>query len=65
MQAEAGFKGITLEEARAQGVAAIPLGRMAFPEEIANAVLFLASDKASYLTGVTIAMDGAQNPVVL
>jgi len=65
MQAEAGFKGITLEEARAQSVAHIPLGRLAFPEEIANAVLFLASDKASYLTGVTIAMDGAQNPVVL
>jgi NAD(P)-dependent dehydrogenase (short-subunit alcohol dehydrogenase family) len=65
MQAEAGFAGITPEQARAQGVARIPMGRMASPEEIANAVVFLASDKASYLTGVTIAMDGAQNPVVL
>jgi NAD(P)-dependent dehydrogenase (short-subunit alcohol dehydrogenase family) len=65
LQADARLGGITLEEARARNVARIPLGRLATPEEIANAVVFLASDKASYLTGVTIAMDGAQNPIVL
>ena len=36
----------------------IPLGRLADPEEIANLVVFLASEKASYLTGLVIAADG-------
>lgn len=38
--------------------AAIPLGRMAKPEEIANVVAFLASDESSYLTATTIFADG-------
>jgi glucose 1-dehydrogenase len=37
---------------------AIPLGRMAQPEEIANVVVFLAGDGASYLTATTIFADG-------
>lgn len=65
LAAEARLAGIGLDEARRRGVARIPLGRMARPEEIANAVLFLASDKASYITGVSISMDGAANPVVV
>ena len=38
--------------------AAIPLGRIAKPEEIANVILFLAGDGASYLTATTIFADG-------
>jgi glucose 1-dehydrogenase len=38
--------------------AAIPLGRMAKPEEIASTVAFLATDEAGYVTGTTVFVDG-------
>jgi 3-oxoacyl-[acyl-carrier protein] reductase len=39
---------------------AVPIGRLGTPRDIANAVLFLASDEASYITGTTIVVDGGQ-----
>ncbi|MFO0993901.1 MAG: SDR family oxidoreductase [Hyphomicrobiales bacterium] len=39
---------------------AVPLGRLGTPRDIANAVLFLASDDAAYITGTTIIVDGGQ-----
>jgi len=39
---------------------AVPLGRLGTPADIAGAVLFLASDDASYITGTTIIVDGGQ-----
>jgi 3-oxoacyl-[acyl-carrier protein] reductase len=38
----------------------IPLGRLGTPRDVANAVLFLASDDADYVTGTTIIVDGGQ-----
>lgn len=38
----------------------IPMGRLGLPSDIANAVAFLASDEASYITGTTIVIDGGQ-----
>lgn len=38
---------------------AIPLGRIGTPDDVANAFLFLASDMASYITGVVLSVDGA------
>ena len=63
--ADARNQGISTEQAMAQAVARIPMGRMAEPEEIANAVVFLASAKASYITGICMSMDGALNPIVV
>jgi NAD(P)-dependent dehydrogenase (short-subunit alcohol dehydrogenase family) len=46
------------ESVRVERFAAIPLGRFARPEEIANAVMFLASDEASFVTGTELIVDG-------
>jgi 3-oxoacyl-[acyl-carrier protein] reductase len=45
-------------ERREQTLARIPLGRFATTAEIANVVVFLASDAAAYVTGETVAVDG-------
>jgi NAD(P)-dependent dehydrogenase (short-subunit alcohol dehydrogenase family) len=41
----------------------LPLGRPASPQEIANAVLFLGSDEASYVNGAVVAVDGGRTAV--
>ena len=47
-----------LGEPDRSSVSEIPIGRMVEPEEIANLVLFLVSEKASAITGQTIAVEG-------
>ncbi|NML33976.1 SDR family oxidoreductase [Paraburkholderia antibiotica] len=61
---EAAQHGIGNEEALARGQAKVPLGRYAKPEEIADVALFLASRRASYVTGAIIPMDGASAPLI-
>ena len=64
-RATARLAGIDLEEARRRGAESLALGRFATPEEIADVVVFLASARASYVTGVTLGLDGATQPTVV
>jgi 3-oxoacyl-[acyl-carrier protein] reductase len=51
-------RGVTEEEAAQAVTDAIPMGRMGQPEEQAAVIAFLASERASYITGQTILVDG-------
>jgi 3-oxoacyl-[acyl-carrier protein] reductase len=50
--------GLSPEQYVARHSGDIPLGRVGTPEEFANVVVFLASERASYVTGVAIQVDG-------
>lgn len=54
-----------MDEVLARAKATRPLGRIAEPREIADAVVYLASNRASYITGAVVAMDGAVTPMVV
>ena len=59
----AGLTPEQAEQAAAQFVTQVPMGRRGKPEEIAAAVVFLASDESSYITGVDLAVDGGMAQV--
>jgi 3-oxoacyl-[acyl-carrier protein] reductase len=52
--------GALTEEAKKRFLATIPLGRFSTPLDVANACLYLASDEASFISGVCIEVDGAR-----
>jgi 3-oxoacyl-[acyl-carrier protein] reductase len=54
----AGKAGVSPEDIERRWAAQAPLGRVGQPEEFANLVVFLASERASYITGTSIAVDG-------
>lgn len=60
IQTEMGDRAWNLDdrEAREQTVAAHPIGRLGKPEEVANAVVWLCSDAASFITGHSLPIDG-------
>jgi NAD(P)-dependent dehydrogenase (short-subunit alcohol dehydrogenase family) len=65
MKIEARLEGLSEAEALQRNLDQIPLGRLAEPEEIAHVVVFAASPRASYLTGVIITMDGLRTPSII
>jgi len=58
LEARSKNSGKTYEQVKEEQIAAIPLGRMQKPEELADLVAFLASEKASGITGTAIQVDG-------
>ena len=64
LKAEAKRSGISEDEALKRAVKSLAMGRLANPEEIADVVVFAASDRGRFLTGANITMDGASSPTV-
>ena len=60
---KAGLTRELIDEAKAGLVAAVPMGRMGTPDEVANAAVFLASDDSSYVTGIELFVDGGMAQV--
>ncbi len=58
IEERAGQQGLPMEEAIELEEARVPMGFLGDPEDVANLVVFLASAKARYITGVTIQVDG-------
>ena len=65
-QQERGAKrnNITVEEHYARQAKGVPMGRMGEPEDIANAIVYLVSDAANYVTGTCINVDGGLSGVL-
>lgn len=57
--ARAKGRGITFDEYLKDAAREIPLGRLGRPEELADVIAFLCSERASYVTGTTITVDGS------
>jgi NAD(P)-dependent dehydrogenase (short-subunit alcohol dehydrogenase family) len=64
-EAEMRLRKISEAEVRRDAESRMPLGRIALPEDIANAVVFLASARAGYVSGAILSMDGAATPMVV
>lgn len=58
LQSRAGEAGVSQEQYAAQLAGSVPLQRLGQPEEVADAIVWLASERASYITGQTVLVDG-------
>jgi 3-oxoacyl-[acyl-carrier protein] reductase len=57
-ETEARLLGTSVDEARRRWLSHVPLGRAARAEEIADVIVFLASERASFVTGTIVSVDG-------
>lgn len=58
------LESVTLENAVKMAQPDMPFGRLSLSKEIADAVVFLSSSRASYISGTILTIDGAANPVI-
>lgn len=65
VRAYARDKGLSFDEASKQAVKSMPLGRIATPEEVAWVVVFVASERASFMNGAWITLDSGQRKAIM
>lgn len=58
LRSRSASQNMTIEQYVVEQTRNIPIGRFGTPEELANVIVFLASEKASYVTGATVSVDG-------
>jgi 3-oxoacyl-[acyl-carrier protein] reductase len=58
VDAEARERGLSTEDVYGEQVAPVPMRRFGTPGEVADAIAFLASDRAAYITGTSLRVDG-------
>jgi 3-oxoacyl-[acyl-carrier protein] reductase len=63
-EAKAKREGRSVEDVEAESAATIPIGRLGKPEEYGEVVAFLASERAAYITGSVIRVDGGMIPSI-
>ncbi len=63
-EAKAKREGRSVEEVEAENATTIPIGRLGKPEEYGDVVAFLASERAAYITGSLIRVDGGMIPSI-
>ena len=59
------MQGISPEAAQQKAIRSIPLGRICTPEEVADVAVFVASERASFMNGALITLDGGQRKALL
>ena len=65
VEAEARQSNVSVEAALEKARESLPLGRPATPQDVANVVVFLASPRAGYVSGVVVSIDGGARPVII
>ena len=63
-ESEAQESGKVQEDLMKDTISAIPMGRLGKPEEVGDLVAFLSSDRASFITGTSVVLDGGMRQTI-